>query len=78
MKVKIKKGNAKGTVFAPPSKSMAHRLLICAGLANGKSIIKRKFSAGCDPYPADPSVQRVGNGDCSAVFPETNEKAIRM
>lgn len=29
----------KGCVVAPPSKSMAHRLLICAGLANGTSVI---------------------------------------
>lgn len=29
----------KGTVAAPPSKSMAHRALICAGLADGKSVI---------------------------------------
>ena len=28
---------AKGTITAPPSKSMAHRLLICAGLCRGKS-----------------------------------------
>ena len=26
-----------GIIKAPPSKSMAHRLLICAGLANGVS-----------------------------------------
>lgn len=30
----IKQSTAKGTVSAPPSKSMAHRLLICAGLSN--------------------------------------------
>lgn len=35
MKVEIKKGKAKGFVGAPPSKSMAHRLLICAGLSEG-------------------------------------------
>lgn len=29
-----------GTIKAPPSKSMAHRLLICAGLARGESRIK--------------------------------------
>ena len=28
-----------GTLKAPPSKSMAHRALICAGLADGKSVI---------------------------------------
>ncbi len=31
---------AKGTVCAPPSKSMAHRYLICAALANNTSTIK--------------------------------------
>lgn len=40
MKVQIKPGRAVGTVAAPPSKSMAHRLLICAGLSNGVSRIR--------------------------------------
>ena len=40
MKVRIKKGRACGQVEAPPSKSMAHRLLICAGLADGISEIE--------------------------------------
>ena len=40
MKVKIKKGLASGRVDAPPSKSMAHRMLICAGLSSGISIVK--------------------------------------
>ena len=35
----IEKSTASGTVAAPPSKSMAHRALICAGLAKGKSVI---------------------------------------
>ena len=35
MKIKISKGIARGTVEAPPSKSMAHRMLICAGLSKG-------------------------------------------
>lgn len=39
MKVSICPGKAVGRVMAPPSKSMAHRLLICAGLANGTSCI---------------------------------------
>lgn len=39
MKVKIKKGLASGKVDAPPSKSMAHRMLICAGLSGGTSIV---------------------------------------
>ena len=40
MNVTIHPGKAVGTVAAPPSKSMAHRLLICAGLAKGVSKIK--------------------------------------
>ncbi len=36
----ITKGKANGVFIAPPSKSMAHRYLICAGLSKGKSIIK--------------------------------------
>ncbi len=39
MTVEIKKGKPKGVVSAPPSKSMAHRYLICAALAKGKSVI---------------------------------------
>ena len=39
MKVEILKGSAKGFVEAPPSKSMAHRMLICAGLSKGTSIV---------------------------------------
>ena len=39
MTINIEKGRAKGNVSAPPSKSMAHRLLICAALSEGESII---------------------------------------
>lgn len=39
MRVTIKKGTACGTVCAPPSKSMAHRMLICAALCEGESVI---------------------------------------
>ena len=39
MIVNIEKGKASGRVSAPPSKSMAHRLLICAALADGESVI---------------------------------------
>lgn len=37
MTVTIQPSKAKGEVFAPPSKSMAHRLLICAALCRGTS-----------------------------------------
>lgn len=40
MKVTIRPGTARGTVAAPPSKSMAHRLLICAALAEGESMVR--------------------------------------
>lgn len=39
MTVTICPSKPSGSVKAPPSKSMAHRLLICAGLASGKSRI---------------------------------------
>ena len=39
MIARIKPSSIGGVVTAPPSKSMAHRLLICAGLADGESII---------------------------------------
>ena len=39
MNVKIEKSKACGTVFAPPSKSMAHRMLIAAALCEGESRI---------------------------------------
>ena len=44
MRAIIRPGTARGTVAAPPSKSMAHRLLICAGLADGESLVE-----GVDP-----------------------------
>lgn len=39
MNVTIKPSVASGTINAPPSKSCAHRLLICAALAKGESVI---------------------------------------
>lgn len=39
MQMTIHPGRASGCVTAPPSKSMAHRLLICAGMCQGKSVI---------------------------------------
>lgn len=40
MKIKIEKGKAKGRITAPPSKSMAHRMLICAAMCDGVSTIR--------------------------------------
>ena len=54
MKVLIRPGTARGTVAAPPSKSMAHRLLICAALAEGESTIRG----------VDPSEDILATADC--------------
>lgn len=40
MRVEIKPSHLSGSIVAPPSKSMAHRMLICAGLAMGKSTVR--------------------------------------
>ena len=40
LKVKIQQSKAMGAMTAPPSKSMAHRYLICSGLCAGESIIR--------------------------------------
>lgn len=40
MKAIITPGKAIGTVLAPPSKSMAHRMLMGAGLSDGTSVIR--------------------------------------
>lgn len=39
MKAIFKPSELKGSISAPPSKSMAHRYLICAALSKGKSLI---------------------------------------
>lgn len=40
MKAIFKPSRAEGTIAAPPSKSMAHRMLICAGLSEGESVVE--------------------------------------
>lgn len=40
MRVEIKPSHLHGMMEAPPSKSMAHRLLICGGLSEGTSVIR--------------------------------------
>lgn len=39
MRVRISPSRLAGTVTAPPSKSFAHRMMICASLGSGKSVI---------------------------------------
>ena len=41
MTVTIRPGHARGRTMAPPSKSMAHRLLLLAGLSEGTSTVYR-------------------------------------
>lgn len=40
MEIEIRPSRAEGMVKAPPSKSAAHRLLLCAGLAAGRSTVR--------------------------------------
>lgn len=40
MELEIRPGKACGTVQAPPSKSAAHRMLLCAGLGSGESVVQ--------------------------------------
>lgn len=40
MKVKFDISKPQGRITAPPSKSMAHRMLICGGLAKGRSVVR--------------------------------------
>lgn len=44
MTVKVNKSKAMGSIVAPPSKSMAHRLLICGALTEGSVIHNVAFS----------------------------------
>ena len=44
MTVTIKKSKAKGIIAAPPSKSMAHRALICGALSGGSEIYNIEYS----------------------------------
>ena len=40
MNVRLRPGRLRGAVTPPPSKSQAHRLMICAALAEGESVIR--------------------------------------
>ena len=54
MKAVIHPGIPLGEMKAPPSKSMAHRLLICAGFAEGQSVIRN----------TDPSEDILATAEC--------------
>ena len=40
MRITLEPGPLRGTFSAPPSKSMAHRMMICAALAEGRSTVR--------------------------------------
>ena len=40
MKIEMRPATLSGLAWAPPSKSMGHRMLICAGLASGTSVVR--------------------------------------
>ncbi len=83
MKVTILPSRAVGTVSAPPSKSAAHRALICAALARGESTIRnlafsqdieatadclRALGAVIEPSGDTARVRGVGTGEGKAVL----------
>ncbi len=68
MNATISKFSANGSVVAPPSKSLAHRLLIAAALKNGRSVIKNAGSSAdvartCDCLTALGAKITVENGN---------------
>lgn len=62
MELNIAQGRAHGVVQAPPSKSMAHRMLLCAGLAEGESVVHNV--AFSEDILATIDVMRALGADC--------------
>ena len=74
-----------GRLTVPPSKSMAHRLLICAALANGKSLVEnvdlsQDISATVSAMRALGSyMEQRGNGFiCSGASIEREQKEVTI
>ena len=65
MRLRFLKGKAEGSVSAPPSKSMAHRLLICAALAKGTSVVSNV--SHCEDVSATLDCLRALGADCRMV-----------
>lgn len=59
MDIKITPSKLKGTVSIPSSKSMTHRILICASLAKGKSVISN-ISFSKDIYATIDAMKALG------------------
>lgn len=69
MIVEIEKSVANGVIMAPPSKSMAHRLLICAALAKGTSKVSN-IQLSADIQATIECLKALGAGisiDCDCV-----------
>lgn len=62
MNIRIFPSVARGTVSAPPSKSMAHRLLICAAMARGESRIMNV--SDCEDVQATLDCLRALGAEC--------------
>ena len=62
MNLRIKAGRAVGTVTAPPSKSMAHRLLISAAMAEGSAVLSGV--SNCEDVLATVDCLRVLGAGC--------------
>ena len=80
MKIKIFKGNASGSVTAPPSKSYAHRLLIASFLSNKKCIVSNvEFSN--DILATLSCIKELGGSftvkDNEVIFDGKNDKEIK-
>lgn len=73
MDIKVYPGKLKGTVQVPPSKSMAHRALICASLAEGRSVVRgiseskdMEATIGC-MTALGAKIRRIGDGTAVTV-----------
>ena len=80
MKIKVFKGNASGTCYAPPSKSYAHRLLIASFLSNRKcSVSNVEFSNDINATLA--CIKELGASftikDNEVIFDGNNDKEIK-
>lgn len=76
MKATIRSGSAVGTVQAPPSKSMAHRLLICAAMSDGESVI-RGISQSADVSATLDCIRALG-ADCQMTDDTVRVRGIDM
>lgn len=72
MRVRISPGRAEGSVCVPPSKSIAHRMLISAGLSAGTSRIRN--IGDCEDVRATLDCLRLLGTDC---LPEGDSVTVR-